>query len=101
MYKAKLRSLKSNVGSFHQPNAFDRPEILKEIPLTIRDAMEATHQMNIRYLWVDALCIAPDNETGEKMGHIKLTDLVYQAACLVVVAQSGMDANVGLPGVRS
>ncbi|KAI0097235.1 HET-domain-containing protein [Nemania sp. FL0031] len=95
-----LRTLMSNVESLEQPGAFNTPEIHPQIPLTIRDAMQATKGMGIRHLWVDALCIVQDDEGGEKLPHIKQMNRIYETAEVVIVAMSGKDANAGLPGVR-
>lgn len=70
------------------------------MPLTVNDAIQATREMGIRYLWVDALCIVQDDEGGEKLPHIKQMNRIYETAELVIVAMSGRDANAGLPGVR-
>ncbi|KAI0875701.1 HET-domain-containing protein [Hypoxylon argillaceum] len=95
-----LRTVKANVESLEQPGAFNTPEIYSQIPLTVKDAMEATKGVGIRYLWVDALCIVQDDEGGEKLPHIKQMNRIYETAELVIVAMSSQDANSGLPGVR-
>ncbi|KAI0483564.1 HET-domain-containing protein [Xylaria cf. heliscus] len=95
-----LRTVKTNVDSLEQPGAFNTPEINPQVPLTIKDAMQATREIGIRYLWVDALCIVQDDEGGEKLPHIKQMNKIYETAELVIVAMSSRDANAGLPGVR-
>ncbi|OCK95425.1 HET-domain-containing protein [Cenococcum geophilum 1.58] len=95
-----FRTLRGNVASLEQPRAFEKPEYLSKIPPTIRDAMEVTREIGIRYLWADSLCIVQDDETDEKKEAIKKMDLVYGAAYLVIIAATGDDAYVGLPGVR-
>ncbi|KAI1197035.1 HET-domain-containing protein [Nemania serpens] len=95
-----LRTLKSNVESLEQPGAFTTPGIHDQVPLTVNDSIQATREMGIRYLWVDALCIVQDDEGGEKLPHIKQMNRIYETAELVIVAMSGRDANAGLPGVR-
>ncbi|KAI0554047.1 HET-domain-containing protein [Xylaria curta] len=95
-----LRTVKANVESLERPGAFYTPEIDPHVPLTIKDAIQATREIGIRYLWVDALCIVQDDEEGEKLPHIKQMNRIYETAELVIVAMSGQDANSGLPGVR-
>ncbi|TRX95629.1 hypothetical protein FHL15_003587 [Xylaria flabelliformis] len=95
-----LRTVKTNVESLEQPGAFHTPEIDPHVPLTIKDAIQATREIGIRYLWVDALCIVQDDEEGEKLPHIKQMNRIYETAELVIVAMSSQDANSGLPGVR-
>ncbi|KAI1190888.1 HET-domain-containing protein [Nemania serpens] len=95
-----MRTLKCNVESLEQPGAFTAPGIHDQVPLTVKDAIQATREMGIGYLWVDALCIVQDDEGGEKLPHIKQMNRIYETAELVIVAMSGRDANSGLPGVR-
>ncbi|KAF8957040.1 heterokaryon incompatibility protein-domain-containing protein [Flammula alnicola] len=70
------------------------------IPGTILDAMEVTRELNIRYLWVDSLCIIQDDDTGAKADAISKMDIVYGACFITIMAATGIDANAGLPGVR-
>lgn len=95
-----LRALKSNVGIFEQIGALKLPEFQEAIPWTIRDAMQVSREIGIRYLWVDSLCIVQDDDTGEKAKTISKMDLVYGAAFLTIVPATGQNANAGLPGVR-
>ncbi|KAI1172097.1 HET-domain-containing protein [Nemania sp. FL0916] len=95
-----LRTVMANVESLEQPGAFDTPEIQGRLALTVKDAIQATREIGIPYLWVDALCIVQDDVHGEKLPHIKQMNRIYEMAELVIVARSGRDANAGLPGVR-
>jgi len=67
------------------------------IPATIYDAMSLVKAVGLKYLWVDALCIPQDNP----MDQIQQMDLIYSQADFTIVAASGSDAHVGLPGIRS
>lgn len=68
------------------------------IPLTVRDAMEFTRQMGIRYLWVDTLCIIQDDPKDKPylIGHM---DDIYNHATATIVAAVGNNADAGLRGV--
>jgi len=57
--------------------------------------------LNLRYLWVDSLCIIQDDEGpgGSKLGSISKMDLVYSGAYLTIMAATGVNANAGLPGL--
>ncbi|KAH8800501.1 heterokaryon incompatibility protein-domain-containing protein [Xylogone sp. PMI_703] len=95
-----LRTMAGNIDRLEQPGSLKLPEFYDKIPWTVRDAMEATKEMGLRYLWVDSLCIVQDDTTGEKADYISKMDLVYALAYVTIVAATGHDANAGLPGVR-
>ncbi|OAK97937.1 HET-domain-containing protein [Phaeosphaeriaceae sp. SRC1lsM3a] len=68
----------------------------------IDDACNAVHDLNERYLWVDALCIVQDS--SEDKGHqIGQMDLVYGNALLTIVIASDTRniTSFGLPGYLS
>ncbi|KAI3329954.1 HET-domain-containing protein [Ustulina deusta] len=95
-----LRAGMGNIESLEKPGSFYAPEFGPLVPQTIKDAMQATRDIGIRYLWVDALCIIQDEGYGGKLPHIKQMNRIYETAELVIVAASGRDAGSGLPGVR-
>ncbi|PPQ71320.1 hypothetical protein CVT26_011966 [Gymnopilus dilepis] len=97
-----LRTVKDNYKQLEVPGSLSLPENQDRIPLTIRDAMIVARKLDIRYLWVDSLCIIQDDigPGGSKMSSISMMDLVYGAAYLTIWAANGIDANAGLPGVR-
>jgi Heterokaryon incompatibility protein (HET) len=68
-------------------------------PKTIRDAMILCKELDIRYLWVDALCIIQDSP--DKLQQIKWLHVIYQRALFTIVAAHGESAEAGLPGVGS
>ncbi|KAF8854270.1 HET-domain-containing protein [Acephala macrosclerotiorum] len=95
-----LCALAENVEKLEQPGSLKQPEFLDQIPWTIRDAMQATREIGLRYLWVDSLCIIQDDTAGHKQHAISKMDLVYGMAFVAIIAASGDSANAGLPGVR-
>ncbi|PPQ97708.1 hypothetical protein CVT26_001898 [Gymnopilus dilepis] len=96
-----LKLLKANAAQLAETGSLLRAENRDRIPLTIRDAMEVVRRINLRYLWVDSLCIIQDDDGpgGSKMSAISKMDLVYGGSYIVIMAATGMDANAGLPGV--
>lgn len=70
------------------------------IPRTIQDPILLTTSLGEKYLWVDSLCICQD-ETENKMKQIMNMGNIYSQALFTMVAASGTNANVGLPGVRA
>ena len=86
-----------NVAALHQKNGLDK--FFKNIPKTIRDAIDLVAMIGERYLWVDSLCIVQD-DSREKHTQIANMDAVYGNAILSINAAAGQDANAGLPGVH-
>ncbi|KAK3343477.1 heterokaryon incompatibility protein-domain-containing protein [Lasiosphaeria hispida] len=85
-----VNTTKSNVDLFRVDGAFDRVRL----PKTIRDAIEVTARLGYRFLWVDAVCIAQDDETTKPL-LIGSMDAVYGNAALTIVAASGHHAAAG------
>lgn len=69
----------------------------KEIPLTIRDAVDLTKALGIQHIWVDSLCIVQD-DPSDKAYWIPRMDLIYMRAFLTIIAASG-EASTGLSGL--
>ncbi|KAK3392373.1 heterokaryon incompatibility protein-domain-containing protein [Sordaria brevicollis] len=68
------------------------------IPKVIEDAILVVAGLGERYLWADLYCIDQDNEV-DKHDQISNMDSIYESAHATIVAFSGADASVGLPGV--
>jgi hypothetical protein len=99
--KTILRTLKANVSDLQKPGGLLRPEYYENMPQTVRDAMEVVRRVELRYLWVDSLCIIQDDdkEGGSKLDAISKMDLVYGAAFLMIMVASGKDARAGIAGL--
>lgn len=76
-------------------SAFKTSLPLPNLPKTFRDAIHATHQLGLPFLWIDALCIVQDIP-GEVANQISIMDSVYQNAVLTIVAQGAPSAHHGL-----
>ncbi|KAM4060510.1 heterokaryon incompatibility protein [Hirsutella rhossiliensis] len=70
------------------------------IPHTVRDTMELTRQIGMRYLWVDTLCIVQDDRVDQAR-LVGRMDHVYNSATVTVIAACGTDADAGLSGIRA
>ncbi|KAK8035753.1 hypothetical protein PG991_001826 [Apiospora marii] len=73
---------------------------------TVKDAMEVTKRLGMRYLWVDSLCVVQGDRRGERASprqksQITQMDSIYGHASVTIVAAAGADANAGLTGVSS
>ncbi|KAF2489124.1 HET-domain-containing protein [Lophium mytilinum] len=64
------------------------------IPQTILDAITVTRLLEIRYLWVDALCIVQDDEKDWQKESAMMTS-VYGNAFVTIVAARGSDSHAG------
>jgi hypothetical protein len=52
-----LAHTNANTSALFTPGTLASPHMLASIPATIRDAIELTKRIGVRYLWVDRLCI--------------------------------------------
>ena len=75
-------------------------ETLWKLPQTIEDAITVTKSLNLRYLWVDRLCIPQDDKANFHL-ELKSMALIFESAQLTIIAGHGNGANDGLPGVGS
>jgi hypothetical protein len=69
--------------------------LIQDLPKTFRDSIYICRQLNIRYLWIDSLCIIQDDpydwiEEAAKM------DGIFQQAHITLAATAGDDSNAGL-----
>jgi hypothetical protein len=67
---------------------------LEELAQTLRDAIDVTRKLGIRYLWVDALCIIQDNVT-DKSREIERMGKVYKNATVTIAAASASRVSEG------
>ena len=72
---------------------------IDDLPLTIRHAILLTRALNVRYLWVDSLCIVQDDEMDTAREISKIPE-VYENSLLTISAASAHDCQQGFLGVR-
>lgn len=94
----QLKLTKSTYSDLERVGALSRHDI--KLPKTIRDAIYLCRALNIRYLWVDALCIIQD-DPEDKRDQITSMDDIYQCASITIAATSGTHSDAGLPGINS
>lgn len=70
------------------------------LPKSIQDAIHVAQELNIRYLWVDALCIVQDLEE-DKQHEIGRMQAVFQNAAVTIVAACSPAAEGGFLQQRS
>jgi Heterokaryon incompatibility protein (HET) len=64
------------------------------LPQTIQDAILITRNLNIRYLWVDAICIIQDDGI-DKATEIRGMGAIYKQSTLTIAAMSSETAYQG------
>ena len=73
-------------------------EAWDSMPLTVKHAMDVVKLLGEEYLWVDAFCIAQDDQE-QAMHEIQNMAAIYAAAEVTIIAADGHDANAGLSGL--
>ncbi|KAI0661834.1 heterokaryon incompatibility protein-domain-containing protein, partial [Cubamyces menziesii] len=64
------------------------------IPRTIREAIEVTHKLGLRYLWVDSFCIIQDSREDKTRELVQLRRIFHDAH-LTIVAACAPSASAG------
>jgi Heterokaryon incompatibility protein (HET) len=88
------KTLRSNVIDRVKPDGLN----LKKLPLTLRNAIELVQklrkELDIRYIWIDALCIVQDNISAWRINAENMY-LIFGNAHFTICAADG-DAYTGL-----
>jgi hypothetical protein len=79
----------SNESTFRQSIAFE------VLPKTFQHAIELTRQLNVRYLWIDAMCIIKDSSDDWLSEGATMANVYTNAYCNIA-ASSATDSNGGL-----
>ncbi|KAG1804418.1 heterokaryon incompatibility protein-domain-containing protein [Suillus subaureus] len=64
------------------------------LPKTIRDAIFCTYSLNLRYLWVDTLCILQDLNEDKQREIPQMCD-IYRCAYVTIIAASSHKVSEG------
>jgi heterokaryon incompatibility protein (HET) len=87
-FVATLRDLQ------HLPWKLPQPPVLGQ---TLADAMWLCAELGVRYIWIDALCIAQIPEQNEdKNFHLNQMDRIYRSAIITICAASSPSASSGI-----
>jgi hypothetical protein len=62
---------------------------------TMRDAIIVTRNLQLKYLWIDALCIIQDDPADWEREALSMSD-VYAQSAITIAATSSSDSNGGL-----
>ncbi|TGO75234.1 hypothetical protein BELL_0226g00030 [Botrytis elliptica] len=97
-----LVTTQTNLDTLYSPHALSslRRDILQDgiVPRTVRDTMELTRKIGIRYLWVDTLCIVQD-DPDDKSRLVSAMGNIYNGSTLTLIAAVGDNPHAGLRGV--
>lgn len=93
--KPFLRLVQANINDLEERGCLEK----LTLPSTIRDAIGICAKLQIKYIWIDSLCIVQDDES-DMLQVIDKMDSIYGESILTIVAASGLDAHSGIPGVR-
>ncbi|KAI1454774.1 HET-domain-containing protein [Annulohypoxylon moriforme] len=97
-----LMTLKDNLRYMKMRESLSEPMLelhsTARIPQTVRDAMEFTERIGVRYLWVDTLCIVQDDDEDRKRLISQMGD-IYNHAAVTIIAAAGNNADAGLSGI--
>ncbi|RYO74950.1 hypothetical protein DL764_010632 [Monosporascus ibericus] len=88
-----LRTLKNNVVSHTNGIA------IESVPRTFQDAIRVTRHLDIRYLWIDSLCIVQDDGDDWAKEATKMADY-YTGAEVVIATSSSTGCTQGFLGAR-
>ena len=69
--------------------------LLSQLPKTFRDTVVVCHALNIRYVWIDSLCIVQDSNSDWQREARRMLE-VYTNASLNIAATSASNGQVGL-----
>jgi hypothetical protein len=59
-----------------------------KLPPTFRDAVTATRALNVRYLWIDSLCIIQEDPEDWKIEAARMEDVFNSAYCTIAASSS-------------
>ncbi|KAK1496451.1 hypothetical protein CCUS01_02798 [Colletotrichum cuscutae] len=84
-----LRTLKKNLSQFTNEIQWS------DLPPTFRDAIDFTHRLGLKYIWIDSLCIIQDDPLDWQREAAKMAD-IYQNAYVTLAASKAVDSSRGL-----
>lgn len=70
---------------------------VSELPPALRDAVQVTRSLGIRFLWIDALCVMQDSPV-DKSREIARMGQIYKDATATIIATAAKSASEGFLG---
>ena len=72
---------------------------LISFPLTLRDGIIVAHELGLRYLWIDALCIIKDDD-DDKNNEIPQMRWIFSNAHCTIIAATAAHCHAGILHTR-
>ncbi len=85
----------SNVNALMQAESLSKAWEI--VPATIQDAIILARKLEIRFLWVDRLCIVQDDEDSIQSNMAQMAS-IYAQSYFTIIATEG-DSETGIPGI--
>lgn len=73
---------------------------VSNLPPTLRDAVQVTRRLGLRYIWIDTLCIIQGND-GDFDTEAKRMEMVYSMAYCVIAASRATGTSSGFLSARA
>jgi hypothetical protein len=67
---------------------------LESMPQTFKDSVKVTRKLDIRYLWIDALCILQDSNSDWEVQAAEMAS-IYRNSVFTIAADSATDSSSG------
>lgn len=67
---------------------FQEPVPIEYLPRTFRDAVSLAHRFDIRYVWIDSLCILQDSREDWQREASTMQDVYSHSTCNIIAAHS-------------
>ena len=87
-HQIPITTTKANIGQRKQEIKW------RDLPKTFKDAVKITRALEVRYLWIDSLCIIQDNNGDWETESSKMA-AIYSGSYLTISAVSSRDSNGG------
>ncbi|KAI1750034.1 HET-domain-containing protein [Xylaria castorea] len=94
-----FQALKSNIEQLQAAGVLLSRPIARQVPKTIRDAIQITKRLGEIFLWVDSLCIVQDDDVTRGKT-LRQMHLIYLNSVLTIIAEHGQNARQGIRGIR-
>ncbi|KAI4641427.1 uncharacterized protein J4E78_010399 [Alternaria triticimaculans] len=88
-----------NMEELQKPRSLSSGSNVATVPQTIRDAIRLTADLDVRYLWVDCLCLI-QNDPNLSF-YLDRMHLIYANAFVTIVVANKDNANGGITGYNT